>query len=158
MEISNNFDDLDFFLNKAYLAHISNSKDWYSHRENILKEFLQILQKLEIDYYFDGETYQDLVRNVGFKNRVYLDEIIINNKKRSLLFKNFDLINQKGFVPIREGNNDLFLLNSKRIINIKFRRLPFILKFSSHSLFKNYADLKNENSFIKEFTFIEIQN
>lgn len=144
---------MDFFLNRAHLAHFRDSKDWQSHRKNILKKLLQILNELNIKYFFDGETYQDLVRNVDCKNTVYLDKIIINVKQKSVLFENFDLIHEKGFKSIHEKNNELFLLNSKRIINIKYRRLPFILKLSSHSFLLNNKDLKKNNNLIKKVYF-----
>ena len=106
---------MDFFLNRAHLAHFRDSKDWQSHRKNILKKLLQILNELKIKYFFDGETYQDLVRNVDFKNTVYLDKIIINVKQKSVLFENFDLIHEKGFKCIHEKLDIKFLITQNII-------------------------------------------
>ena len=131
MEINKPFKSLDFFINKAYWHHNSNSEDFTPIRKEALNNLIQVLTINNVKFYFDGETFQDLISNGEIKNIVYVDKLIINKRNRKSVLRNFKKHN---FSIIKSENKEISILIKNRIIVIKFRKIPFILNFPYHSL------------------------
>ena len=147
MTKNHNFNSLDFFLNEAYWAHLSISEDVLPLRTQVLNFLVESLKELDISFLYDGKTYHDLYTNDFPKDNIYIDEVIINIKDKQYLLENISTLENKGFDIIKYQENEISLINSKRIINIKFRFLPFFLKVNNHKHFNDKNNIHKKNKF-----------
>ena len=148
MEKNHNFDSLDFFLNEAYWAHMSDSDNLLPQKLQVFSNLIKCLTELNISFLYDGRTYHDLFSYNCIKNTIFIDEIIIKSKDKYKLLENIKIFEKKGFYSIKSVENEIFFINSKRIINIKYRSLPFILTTNFHKHFKDKNSITKNNKIL----------
>lgn len=139
-ELISNFDELDYFLNKAYWHNLKTTKKLNIDSSKTIKSFINFLMIKNIDYFLDGLTFQAFHSKNLFNNERSYECIILKPNQKNNLFTSLgDLINDN-FLLIKLSQREVHLIKDKKIIKIKFSYIPFLLNLNSKNL--NIWDLQ----------------
>ena len=148
MEKNHNFDSLDLFLNEAYWAHLSTSRDLLPLKKQVLSNLVESFIDLDIPFLYDARTYHDIFTYNSLKNEIFIDEIIIKSSNKHKLLKDIKVLERKGFFIIKSHKKETFFINSKRIVNIKYQSIPFFFTSNFHKHFENTSSISKTNKIL----------
>ncbi len=133
-ELVTDFDELDYFLNKAYWHNLKTTENLNKDSSSSIKDFINYLINKNIDFFLDDLTFQAFHSKKLFDNERSYECIILKpNERKTILDSLNDLISNQ-YSLIKLSQRKIHLIKDKKIIKIIFSYAPFLLNLKSKNL------------------------
>lgn len=128
------FDELDYFLNKAYWHNLKTTENLNEDSSSSIKNFVNFLINNNIDFFLDGLTYQAFHSKKLFNNERAYECIILKPSDKKTLIENLNYLISHQYSLIMMSQRKMHFIKDKKIIKIFFSYTPFLFNLKSKNL------------------------
>ena len=133
-EFVSDFDELDYFLNKAYWHNLKTKDNLNKDSSSSIKDFINFLIKNNIDFFLDDLTFQAYHSKNLFDNERSYESIILKPSEKKIIIKNLNNLIGEKYSLINLSQRKMHFIKDKKIIKIIFSYTPFLLNLKSKNL------------------------
>tara|TARA_B100000902_G_C27188553_1_gene852663 strand:- start:29 stop:1132 length:1104 start_codon:yes stop_codon:yes gene_type:complete len=130
----NEFDELDYFLNKAYWHNLKTKDKLNRDSSSSIKDFLNFLKNKNIDFFLDDLTFQAYHSKNLFDNERSYECIILKPSEKKTVIESLNYLISEQYSLINLSQRKMHFIKDKKIIKIIFSYTPFLLNLKSKNL------------------------